>query len=92
MTAPLDRDLHRRIDVAPLREAFLSSGLSASELCVWLEWFKPNGTADTSRLMRALGLLPSMSRGENRFARSIGVDRAALIADALGLDPWEAGL
>jgi len=81
-----------RIDVAPLREAFLRSGRTATEICIWLDWLRPDGGPDTSRLRRALGLLPSTSHGHVTFARSIGVDRAALIADALNLDPYEVGL
>jgi hypothetical protein len=80
------------IDVEPLRNAFLASGISAAELCRWLEWHKPNGTPDTSRLMRALGLLSMTDHGRRRRARRIGVDRALLIASALSLDPHEVGL
>lgn len=80
------------IDVTALREAFLRSGLSASEVCRWLEWRRPDGGPDTSRLRRALGLLPATSHGQTKVAHRIGVDRAALIADALSVDPWEVGI
>ena len=81
-----------RVDVAPLRDAFLRSRLSASEVCVWLEWHTRTGRPDTNRFMRALGLVANTTHGQRVRARSIGVDRAALIADALGVDPWEIGI
>ena len=81
-----------RIDVAPLQEAFLRSGLTATELCNRLEWLTPGDRPDTTRLKRALGLLPIAHYGENECARRIGIDRAALIADALNVDPFEVGL
>jgi hypothetical protein len=66
--------------------------LTASEVSLWLQWYRPDGGPDTSRLRRALGLLPSTSHGLTTTARRIGVDRAALIADALSVDPWEVGV
>jgi hypothetical protein len=80
------------VPVEPLRDAFLRSGLSAAEVCRWLEWYRPDGGPDTSRFRRALGLLPNSSHGRSRRARRIGVDRATLIADALSIDPWEVGI
>jgi hypothetical protein len=83
---------HTDVDVTPLRDAFLRSEVSLAELCRWLEWLKPNGTPDTSRLGRRLGLLPSTSHGQRQVSKRIGIDTAALIADALSIDPWEVGI
>jgi hypothetical protein len=80
------------VDVTPLREAFLRSGLTASEVCRWLGWLRTDGGPDTSRLKRALGLMAMTDHGQTRCARRIGVDRAALIADALSLAPHEVGI
>ena len=81
-----------QVDIGPLRDAFLHSGLSASEVCCWLEWYRSDGGPDTSRLRRTLGLLPITSHGRSVCAQRIGIDRAALIADALSVDPWEVGI
>jgi hypothetical protein len=80
------------VPVEPLRAAFLRSGVTAAELCRWLGWLRPDGGPDTSRLRRALGLLPSTSHGQTKMAKRIGIDRAALLADALSVDPHEVGL
>jgi hypothetical protein len=80
------------VDSTPLRDAFERSGLSASELCVRLNWRQRCGKPDTSRLKRALGLMPMWSGGRAACSARIGLDRAALIADALNLDPREVGL
>ncbi len=82
----------RRVDVTPLREAFVRSGLPAAELCHRPEWYWKGGGADTTRLLRALGLKPYTCRGRHTCARTIGIDRAALIADALNVDPFEVGI
>jgi hypothetical protein len=81
-----------RVAVDPLRTAFERSGLSASEVCRRLEWCGQRNKPDTTRLKRALGMKPSSSRGHRSWARVISIDRAALIADALDVDPWEVGL
>lgn len=90
MTAPaIDR-----IDVAPLRDAFLASGLSFSEVCRRLGWYcarrdRPSGRKpDTARLKRALG----MQRDRGHFSWRIGYDHAARIAEAIGVDPVDVGL
>jgi hypothetical protein len=80
------------IDVALLRDAFLRSGLTAAEVCRWLQWHRRDGGPDTSRLRRRLGLLPSTSHGQRHVSKRIGIDTAALIADALSVDPWEVGI
>jgi hypothetical protein len=43
-------------------------------------------------LKRRLGLLPTTSHGRSKPSRRIGIDTAALIADALNVDPFEVGL
>lgn len=81
-----------RIDVGPLRAAFVRSGLTTSEVCNRMGWKNPDGSPDTTRLLRALGLKAHVSRGYRTCAQRINIDRAALIADALNVDPFEVGL
>lgn len=79
-----------KVDNAPLRQAFVDSGLTATEVaerCGWLQ----RGNADTSRVKRVLGILPESSNGRRYHRREVGSDTAALVAGALGLDPWEVG-
>jgi len=82
-----------RVNVVRLRDAFLHSGLTASEVCHRLGWLcKGDTAADTSRLTRALGLAEHQGRGRSYRAQRISVERAALICRALNVDPWEVGL
>lgn len=85
-----------RVDVAPLRAAFEASGLTASAVALLCDWtYTRDGRehADGSRVKRALGLA-SMRGARNPqplVARSIAVDVAARIADAIGADPRDVG-
>lgn len=79
-----------KVDNAPLRQAYEDSALSVTEVaerCGWLQ----RGTADTSRVKRVLGIAPESSNGRRYFRREVRSDTAALVAGALGLDPWEVG-
>ena len=82
------------IDVTPLRDAFLRSGLTASEVCRRLEWYcGTTGTPDTIQAAaRARVAARAPVAGQRTYARRIGIDRAALIADALNVAPHEVGL
>ncbi len=75
-----------KVPNAPLREAFLASGMTRSEVCERLGWLctRPNGglDADSSRLARVLGL--RMVGAEYRDTVYLAV--AAKIAEALGMD------
>ena len=75
-----------------LREAFLASGKTAADVARRLGWDSGNG-ADTSRVRRKLGLLPerSGSNGRKSFTRHIDAETAALMAEAIGVMPWEVG-
>lgn len=89
-----------RVDVTPLREAFLASGMTKGDVCRRLGWTKAragHGPADTSRLGRALGmqlLAPGRARpGRARYMnRTISYELAARIAEAIGVDPVDVGL
>ncbi|MDQ3091261.1 MAG: hypothetical protein M3R46_06275 [Actinomycetota bacterium] len=84
---------------APLREAFLRSGLTAHEVCVGADLYvkrasRPKRTADTTHLERTLGLKATYGRaGATPTYRTTAPDELALrIGDALCLDPHEIGL
>lgn len=47
---------------------------------------------DTSRVMRALGVYPEVSRGQRRYRQYVNYVDACRIAAALGLDPVAVGL
>jgi hypothetical protein len=70
------------VENAPLREAFLKSGLSFSELARRLD-------VDSSWPPRALGLRPT---GAGRTQHWVRLETAARLIRAMGLDPHEAGI
>lgn len=71
---------------APLREAFLRSGLSYSDLARRLD-------KDASWPPRALGLKPrNHRRYRGTYQQWMRVETAARYARALGLDPHEVGV
>lgn len=88
-----------KIDNARLREAFLASGLGASEVARHVGWVLRRGgrlDADTSRLRRSLGLCRESSRGSSgkhywTIRTRIDAETAGLIADAIGVAPWSVG-
>lgn len=78
------------VPVAPLREAFLRSDMTAGDLARALGWMK----ADHQRVARQLGLQHD-TNGHGSPTRSRGTmsyNRAVQIAEALGIDPTEVGL
>lgn len=79
-----------KIDNTPLREAFEASSLLAGELAVRLDWLE-RGRPDSSRVKRALGVTQDVTRGKLTYRRLIDPEVAALMADAMGLMPWEVG-
>lgn len=82
-----------------LREAFLASPLSVGEVALSIGWVTQRHgrmSGDTSRLRRTLGLLPESKRGRNglpcRYMRSnVDAEIVGLIAEAIGVAPWEVG-
>jgi len=85
-----------RIPNAPLREAFLESGLTLSEVCYRLGWTRMQNArviADVSPLKRALGLQPwTNGQGRSYTSRLVGTEKAARILRALDLDPIDFDL
>jgi hypothetical protein len=72
-----------------LREAFLASRRSAADVARALGWESGNG-ADTGRVRRTLGLLDDISRtGARHRRRLIDWETGSLIAEAIGVMPWE---
>jgi hypothetical protein len=94
----------RLVAVGPLREAFVASGLTYGAVCRRIGWmYEPGPYArsrsqyapapDTSRLKRALGILPSVgSKRDPRLSVRIDYDIALRIAEAIGADPVDIGL
>lgn len=83
------------VDVAPLREAFLRSGLTQGDVARRLGWVDRNGTQGY-RVARSLGLLPWYTRRNGRrYVRPVAriqYDRAVALADAIGVSPVDVGL
>jgi hypothetical protein len=72
-----------RVDVEPLRRAFLRSGVSRRELADRMGWTRP----DSHRVSVALGL----------SARSVGKEQVSLklagrLARAMDVDPTDVGI
>ena len=82
-----------RVPVAPVREAFEASRLTAADVARRLGWWD-RGSADSARLKRALGIngnVPADPRYRSRryYSTLIDAETAALIAEAIGVAPWE---
>jgi hypothetical protein len=76
---------YREIPVAPLRDAFQRSGVTASELARRLGWYRR--TPDGERVKRQLGLY-FVDNGRGKAMReTTTLERALEIVRALGLDP-----
>jgi hypothetical protein len=89
------------VEVAPLRDAFLGSGLSASEVARRLGWQRKHlhrgkyrQMPDASRVTRMLGIrVYAPGRGYPSRARcGMSYENAAKLADAIGVDPIDVGL
>lgn len=79
----------RNVDNEPLRAAVERSVVSISEIARCLGWVS-SGRSDTTRVRRALGQKSSCNgMGRRSLTRTIRVDLAATIAEAIGLDPHE---
>lgn len=72
-----------------VRAAFIASGKSASEVARHLGWYSGR-SVDSSRVLRTLGLRADTNGQGRRSARSlIDAEVAALMAEAIGVMPWE---
>jgi hypothetical protein len=85
------------VPVAPLRSAFLRSGVSAYEVAARLGWTRRgryigHEIPDTSRVKRTLGLKPYRTNGRNVVRQRVTYDRAVEVADAIGVDFHEVGV
>lgn len=89
-----------KIDNASLREAFLRSGMTAADVARSIGWLYAHRSsrplqADGARVRKVLGLEDTVSRTRGRTYRSrrimIDAETAGLIADAIGVGPWEIG-
>lgn len=86
----LSRDPRREIAVAPLREAFLRSGLSKGEVARRMGYMRPN----IDKLNRALGLRgDSNTRGVRLYGRQFTTyATAAKLCEIIDGDPFACGL
>lgn len=85
------------ISVEPFRRRLLEltrMGITVSELCRRIDWEEPSGYASTSRLTRMCGVAPYHAawREGPIFKKWISRDNAALMCQALNLDPADVGL
>lgn len=79
----------------PLREAFLSSGITATELAWRLGYIRHRGrwVGDEAPVRRALGIHAHSTHGyPKRLQEHMGEKLALRYAEALNLDPHELGL
>jgi hypothetical protein len=81
-----------KVPVAPLREAFLASSMTAADVARELGWWESKG-ADSSRVKRTLGLIKQTTvdrfgiRRRN-FRTLVDAETVQLIAEAIGVAPW----
>lgn len=79
-----------RVPNDKLRAAFEASGLAAADVARRLGWDSGHGP-DTSRVRRKLGLRTESSgkKGTRYRSRNIDAETVALMAEAIGVAPWE---
>jgi hypothetical protein len=78
-----------KFPVAPIREAFLHSPLTAADVARHLEWWDGRGSADTSRVKRTLGILPDCTSGYRGHRTVADAEIIGRIAEAINVMPWE---
>lgn len=76
-----------KVPVAPLREAFLASSVTAADVARSLEWWC-SGRVDTSRVKRTLGIYPDKVRGRVFHRTVTDAETVMRIAEAIGISPW----
>lgn len=88
------------VPVAPLQERFIQlrdrGEITANELALRLGWIRSDtGSPDSTRVRRALGLKECLARGGDKHRRAqtnVRYETAVLLAEALHMDPHEAGV
>lgn len=84
-----------KVDNALLREAFVASRKKAADVARTVGWLcsKDDGRwvyGDGSRVKRTLGILPTVAgHGGSQFRRMIDAEVAEILAEAIGVAPWE---
>lgn len=76
-----------KVPVAPLREAFLRSGLGAQEVARRVGWWATPTRPDGSRVRRTLGL--TVDRPGRSTRTLVDTEIVEALADAIGVPPWE---
>jgi transcriptional regulator with XRE-family HTH domain len=86
-----------KVSNAPVRQAFLDSGMTAAAVAQDIGWLSPqrqrNGVVrmrgDSSRLLRALGLrLENHRWGKKGYRQMLDAEHASMIAEACGVAGW----
>lgn len=88
------------VPVDPLKERFLllceRGEISTSEVALRCNWIRSDtGAPDATRVRRALGLKECLARGgesRKRKQTKVRYETAVLLAEALNMDPHEAGI
>jgi hypothetical protein len=88
------------VPIEPFRaryEQLLKNGTSASEVARRMGFrasptARVPGGADTQRLKRTLGLAPYYKRGKTYIGKGVTYETAVRLAEALEMDPAEAGV
>lgn len=68
-----------------LREAYLASDLSCSEVARRVGWFNSRGEPDCTRVLKAIGLTPNTTQKTPYQQRFVTEETACLLANALRL-------
>jgi hypothetical protein len=76
-----------------LRDAFVRSGLGASEVARRAGWLRPNGLVDDARVRTVLGLRATSSHGGRyrSVRKAMSREDALALCRALHVDPVDAG-
>jgi hypothetical protein len=88
------------VPVGPLRDRFLklinSGEVTTNEVALRCGWIRSDtGAPDSTRVRRALGLKKSLARGgetRRQAQTQVRYETAVLLAQALHMDPHEAGV
>ena len=84
------------VSVTPFREHYLRAtergDFNASEIAERLGWVRPNGSGDSTRVLRALGVRPETARrgGAPKYRSYMRYEMATKLCRALGMDPVDA--
>lgn len=80
-----------KVPVAPLREAFLASGMTAADVARGMGWVHGSRRkADSAGVQKTLGLRDTIKGGGSRSRRVlVDAETVALMAEVIGLAPWQ---